>query len=411
MATLVKICLTFSFLGLTLCSCDTEKNEPALSSESNSKNKILVELRNGGYHIDNNLIAPYSSYLGIYGRKLIFSDLPYDNHGGSKKNVIDKLEDTILLPKPVNTPLVVSLDASGTQKISLPNKLTPDFEVIRLSSAGDPDYSRRDGRFSKILGIRNEIIFVYRQVVEDKKVTKAWLHGLDFKTGAVIWTSGIITQDLVNVTFSDERIYLGSVEKSISLDQRTGKGLVEYSMGLLQYPGGDNIYFLTPQGKVVARNEKTGAVQWESSAEMQNGQINVWRLVVAGEHLLAKTGPSLYAFDIKTGKVKWTQSNVNNFVNQPVQVLNNMVYTASTTNRIIAYDLTGGTKQWESRPIHSVPNFSIENGKILVQSNSEMVNEMNPITGEIIENGLSTWYGAVGPIDSFHLLSGASLDL
>lgn len=154
------------------------------------------------------------------------------------------------------------------------------------------------------------------------------------------------------------KVFTFADSKLISLDAKTGKRLWSYGNGLTPYVVYHNnvIYGLTGDHKPYALNAKTGKAIWQSgSSTWIDTRYRTEMLVPTGDTLYIIQGSSTFAFDMKTGKLKWRadeplgEENGTDYLEESNGIVLRTFYVqgALTSIQLNAYDKKTGKKLWD----------------------------------------------------------------
>lgn len=405
-----------AILAVTGWSCQTSESEVQPDSQKMENDRLLVKLGGNFYGIDTTTHAiswkQEGFGFGIHNRKLVINT-------GFWAKEIPTLRDTALLE---SESFLTAVDASSGQKTPLSNPLTVDY---RLPMAFGDMSQNPDGRFSVVTGIHDGVAYVRRRTARNKETLKTWISAVDVSAGKILWQADIPEEYPQTVSFSDERIFIGFSDQSVCFDLKTGMNAHRYDMGYVNYVGGDHLYFKKDGGTLVALHGKTGDKQWEFTSQDRDGKSN--QCLLAGHVLLVSGKVTLDAIDARTGSLLWSKTGLNKSANQPVQWMNDQVFMATQNYKILSLEVGTGDMRWESEPIvyrdymtgnpsanndARRPNFLAKNGRIIVQSNMEVLTELSPATGEVLPTPTRTvMMGAMGTISDFYLLMKSSVDI
>lgn len=408
--------LAIVILALMAFSCNTNENEMAPDSQKTVKDRLLVKIGSTFYGIDTTTRGVSWQQSGldfdILDRKLVV------NTGFWAKEVAT-FEDTASLRSESFLTLV---DVSSGQKTTMANPLTVDY---RLRMAFGDTSQNPEGRFSTVAGIHQGVVYVRRRTSRNSESLRTWLVAVDIPTGKILWETDIPHEAPRTVSFSGEQIFLGFMNSSVDLELKTGKKIREFSLGYASYVGGDHVYMKNNDGVLVAFDRKTGDRRWEFASQDKDRYSN--QCVLKGDVLLAAGNETLDAVDVRTGTLLWSKAGLNRAVNLPIQWMNDRVFIATKSNRIMALEIATGAVRWESQPIVYLdyktggvstsndarrPNFLVKNGRIIVQANAELLQQMSPETGELLPSApRGALMGLMGKISDFYLLEDSSVDI
>ncbi|MGC5772097.1 PQQ-binding-like beta-propeller repeat protein [Paenibacillus pabuli] len=154
------------------------------------------------------------------------------------------------------------------------------------------------------------------------------------------------------------KVFTFAATKLISIDAKTGKRLWSYGKGLTPYIvyHNDVIYGLNGDHKPYALNAKTGKAIWQSaSSTWIDTQYRTEMLVPTGDTLYVIKSSTTFAFDMKTGKLRWKvdeplgEGNGTDYLEESNDVVLRTFFVqgALTSIQLNAYDKKTGKKLWD----------------------------------------------------------------
>ncbi|MFC9708654.1 PQQ-binding-like beta-propeller repeat protein [Paenibacillus sp. NPDC056933] len=154
------------------------------------------------------------------------------------------------------------------------------------------------------------------------------------------------------------KVFTFAAAKLISMDAKTGKRLWSYGKGLTPYIvyHNDVIYGLNGDHKPYALNAKTGKAIWQSgSSTWIDTRYRTEMLVPTGDTLYVIKGSTTFAFDMKTGKLRWKadeplgEGDGTAYLEESngVVLRTFFVQGALTSIQLNAYDKKTGKKLWD----------------------------------------------------------------
>ncbi|MFD1957373.1 PQQ-binding-like beta-propeller repeat protein [Paenibacillus thailandensis] len=163
--------------------------------------------------------------------------------------------------------------------------------------------------------------------------------------------------DSHRVVAEDGKVFAFDGAKLIAIDASTGKRLWTYGKNLMPYVVYHNgtVYGLTGERQPFALNAKTGQKRWESATStLIDARLRTEALVPTNDTLYAIYGSTTFAFDIATGKLRWTadeplaEGNGTAYLEEADGVVLRTYYVqgALTSIQLNAYDKKTGKKLW-----------------------------------------------------------------
>lgn len=155
----------------------------------------------------------------------------------------------------------------------------------------------------------------------------------------------------------DGKVFAFSNRKLVALDAATGKQLWTYGKALTPIIVYDNgvLYGLTSSHKPYAVNAKTGKAVWQSGTSTWVDTLErTEALIPTADTLYVIKGSTTYAFDRKTGKLRWkadealAEGNGTAYLQESdgVVLRTFFVQGALTSVQLNAYDKKTGKKLW-----------------------------------------------------------------
>ncbi|HEY4553402.1 MAG TPA: carboxypeptidase regulatory-like domain-containing protein, partial [Bacillaceae bacterium] len=243
--------------------------------------------------------------------------------------------------------------------------------------------------------------------IEDGKVflsggADGIIYALDLQTGKTIWSRNVGQPTIYEAPlYKDGTLFIGSGlaqnPSLFALNANNGDIVWRKELGADSYFGGamgdDHLYIGTYQNRTIrAINPKDGA--------------EIWKKTVSGEGFAAKPvfhngvvyapstnfdngNGSLYAFDAKTGEMKWSVPGIGDMQAASPIVFEDIVVMSSSAQPLLrAFDRETGTLLWETGRIGQVlNNGSVSaNGLLFISGTSGYVHVLDVYTGAVLKD-------------------------
>lgn len=253
-----------------------------------------------------------------------------------------------------------------------------------------------------------------------------FLHVLDLRTGAVIWSKQFEAPVTAPVTVAGDRIFVVDAHSSAwSLETATGKidwfvpGTPSPSAmvgGAAPAVAGDLVLFPTPAGELIAARRSTGQIAWRSVvAGTRVGMAYATITDVTGDPVVQ--GDTIYvgnqsgrimALDRADGRQRWATAEA---AYGPVWPVGGSVFLMSDRNRLVRLDARDGSVIWaqplplftetrERRRAEIFPHYGpvLAGGRLIVGSGDGVLRSFDPVSGAITGEVPLRSGAAVAPI-------------
>lgn len=153
-----------------------------------------------------------------------------------------------------------------------------------------------------------------------------------------------------------------------------------------------NVITQDAAGNVYCLNAKTGLPKWQAKVDLYYSyNINTSSGITTDGETVFAGGPSnISAFDVKTGKLKWSKKNLNGEPNAAEFVVkDDVLLVSSNWVALIALDKNTGKELWRAKDgeirYRSSTPLVTDDGRIIVAS-SDTVDVLSLKTGEVISS-------------------------
>lgn len=350
----IKVNIVCLIILLSIASCSKKTDDNVNPAGTNDDIKSLVLLRNGYeyYAVDGE--TGKLKWHAEHG-KIIMSDKKFLTQSSSfhPESKIDKWSDTTEFYKRASTYETLSvIDPSNGQKIRniKIRTLRPSF---KLDDGCDGDCGLH-GQWSRLIAANNSIAIMQMEQA-GYNIYNVILYGINLQTGDILWsfpTSSRYAEEKISVT--DDKLYVGCLEKSYVLNVNTGQKLQEFAIGHVNIPPVDGKFYIHSEEKhiISVANAGTGAVEW------QLPNVGSEPIISDGAISFGTWSPSLQlvTVDSHMGNFKWSFPTPNHSgVVEPIPVVNKVIYTIAgfrepdrNTCTLFALEAGTGKKIWET---------------------------------------------------------------
>ncbi len=220
------------------------------------------------------------------------------------------------------------------------------------------------------------------------------LYAIDAHTGALIWTFSVTNYLYYNPVVADGIVYFIAEQRAgnalYALNAKTGKVKWLYSAknmytnGLIVYL--NTVYINTNDGSIDALDTQTGKIRWHSVVKVGGSAVPT----LADGLLFVASIDTLYAFDLKTGHVRWQYKaggclSPTGFVST---VAYGLVYV-SICSQLLAITEKTGKIQWSYTALRNTDfnTASVADGLVVVADNDNSQNDVlfafDALTGHV----------------------------
>lgn len=159
--------------------------------------------------------------------------------------------------------------------------------------------------------------------------------------------------DLSQIAVVDEQLFLlvrrDDVDSELVRVGKQQSTVRAEDSGANLVAGPDGLLHLATLGVTTIRAD-SGEVVWDHDVE---GKLF---LTPTAETLYATGDQSVFAFDARTGELRWAARNLTQFMGPPA-VDRERVYAAGVTGKVYAFDRATGDRRWTRQYTNAGPNF------------------------------------------------------
>jgi outer membrane protein assembly factor BamB len=293
---------------------------------------------------------------------------------------------------PGNSPLVTDgalyVRTSG-QRIEA---LWPSTGVTRWSFTIDPS----EGTLEGLMAIADGILYVGTR--NPGNGAKGAMYAINADTGALVWKYATDGFNAAPPAVVNGTVYFGSSDGYVhALDAKTGALRWKRSVNGTVYAGvavkNNTVYAGSTNGYVYAIDAGNGNLKWsawagnyvDSTPAVEYGKV----YICADNWSSGAPGAILRAFNESNGALAWTAVLPGYYVNHSSPaVANNMVYVASSNNRLYAFDASTGAVKWSAEfpgnlagSIWGGPDPTVGNGVVYISPPGYKVYALNASNG------------------------------
>ena len=244
----------------------------------------------------------------------------------------------------------------------------------------------------------------------------------DLVSGRLLWQSPLNTAISAGISGGPDSLYVSDDKgKLFALGLQDGAILWTYDfkqpvLNSSVYSA-DKVFTQTSDGILYALNAKTGKFEWSYRSNMPelslygSSKPAVWKdLVIAGF-----ANGRLVAFNVNTGAIEWERATAYSTGRSTLQrmvdidasplVYKNIVYAVSYQGNLISVDLMNGRKLWQ-KPISSYSDMAILNNKLYVTRANGEVTALDRRDGHILWNNNELLARDVSAPEAFESVSG-----
>lgn len=177
------------------------------------------------------------------------------------------------------------------------------------------------------------------------------LYCLNAESGELVWKFTIGDQIRCMPTVVDDRSFVAGCDSTLHIvDLTTGKAAaavpIDAPTGVTPAVLGDNVYFGTEAGALLAIDWKAARVLWKFEDQNSTQPYRSSPAVEEGLVVVGSRNRRVQAFDPATGKELWTFATKQRIDSSPVLV-GDRVFVGAADGRLYALDRKNGEQRWE----------------------------------------------------------------
>lgn len=175
-----------------------------------------------------------------------------------------------------------------------------------------------------------------------------FVYALDAETGKLVWKFDAGGSMLSSPALNDDSLFIGTMAgRLFCIDRKTGKekwSFQENDKPIFSSPvvTQDLVTFTSYDKCIYAVDVNDGKIKWKYETE---GEIFSSTTVVAGTVYVGSNDKNLYALDLKTGRLHW-KSDLNGAVFSSPAVTDNSIYVGSSDGHVYCLKRTDGSRHW-----------------------------------------------------------------